>query len=129
MRITKYVALFAAVLALGALPAVAMAGGKSSSAPGHNKTTTTNSTPSSTPTTSPTKAYGKFCQSESKKHVAGQKGTPFSQCVTAAAHAAKSSKTSASAACKSESKKHVAGQKGTPFSQCVTAVAKLRAAS
>ena len=31
------------------------------------------------------KAYGKFCQGESKKHVAGQKGTPFSQCKVAAA--------------------------------------------
>ncbi|HEY5189448.1 MAG TPA: hypothetical protein VII87_10470 [Solirubrobacteraceae bacterium] len=28
-------------------------------------------------------AYGKDCQSESKKHVAGQKGTPFSECVVA----------------------------------------------
>jgi hypothetical protein len=31
------------------------------------------------------KAYGKFCQGESKKHVKGQKGTPFSQCVRAMA--------------------------------------------
>jgi hypothetical protein len=27
----------------------------------------------------------KACATESKKHVAGQKGTPFSQCVSAAA--------------------------------------------
>jgi hypothetical protein len=26
-------------------------------------------------------AYGKSCQGVSKEHVAGQKGTPFSQCV------------------------------------------------
>src|SRR6266480_1048131 len=31
------------------------------------------------------KAYGKNCQKESKKHVAGQKGTPYSRCVVAAA--------------------------------------------
>ena len=29
------------------------------------------------------KAYGKRCQGVSEKHVAGQKGTPFSQCVKA----------------------------------------------
>ena len=32
------------------------------------------------------KAYGKLCQDQSKKHVKGQKGTPFSQCVVAMAH-------------------------------------------
>jgi hypothetical protein len=31
------------------------------------------------------KAYGKNCQGQSKKHVAGQKGTPYSKCVVAAA--------------------------------------------
>jgi hypothetical protein len=31
------------------------------------------------------KAYGKHCQGQSKKHVAGQKGTPYSRCVVAAA--------------------------------------------
>ena len=31
------------------------------------------------------KAYGRLCQSQSKKHVKGQKGTPFSRCVSAAA--------------------------------------------
>lgn len=29
------------------------------------------------------KAYGHYCQGQSKKHVAGQKGTPFSQCIAA----------------------------------------------
>ncbi len=72
------------------------------------------------------KAYGTFCQDQSKKHVEGQKGTPFSQCVTAMAKAAKSESTSAREACKAMSKKHVEGQKGTPFSQCVVAAAKLR---
>lgn len=27
------------------------------------------------------KAYGRYCQGESKKHVKGEKGTPFSRCV------------------------------------------------
>jgi hypothetical protein len=72
-----------------------------------------------------------LCQGESKKHVAGQKGTPFSNCVTDMAHLAKSSQsgnssqTNPAKACANESKKHVAGQKGTPFSQCVSAAAKL----
>jgi hypothetical protein len=72
------------------------------------------------------KAYGKFCQTESKKHVAGQKGTPFSQCVTAMAKLANGVTKSPAKACKTESKKHVAGQKGTPYSKCVSAAAKLK---
>ena len=30
-------------------------------------------------------APGQYCKAESKKHVAGQKGTPYSKCVVAAA--------------------------------------------
>lgn len=57
--------------------------------------------------------------------MAGQKGTPFSQCVTAMAKLAHNNKMSARMACATLSKKHVAGQKGTPFSDCVKAAAKL----
>jgi hypothetical protein len=71
------------------------------------------------------KAYGKQCQDQSKKHVAGQKGTPFSQCVTALAKVA-TGKANPTTACKTLSKKHVAGQKGTPYSRCVVAAAKLQ---
>jgi hypothetical protein len=71
------------------------------------------------------KAYGKQCQGQSKKHVAGQKGTPFSQCVTALAKVA-TGKANPTTACKTLSKKHVAGQKGTPYSRCVVAAAKLQ---
>lgn len=71
------------------------------------------------------KAYGKYCSTQSKKHVAGQKGTPFSQCVTAMAKAAKGQAKNPTTACKAMSKKHVAGEKGTPFSRCVSAAAKL----
>jgi hypothetical protein len=79
--------------------------------------------PSNLPTNA--KAYGFYCQKESKKHVAGQKGTPFSQCVTAMAKLAHGDTNNPAKACAKESKKHVAGQKGTPFSQCVSAAAKL----
>jgi hypothetical protein len=75
------------------------------------------------------KAYGVYCDKESRKHVAGQKGTPFSQCVTAMAKLATGSTTSPSKACAGLSKKHVAGQKGTPYSQCVSAAARLKKAT
>ncbi|MGH2973869.1 MAG: hypothetical protein ACREL3_01315 [Gemmatimonadales bacterium] len=72
------------------------------------------------------KAYGRHCQGESRKHVKGEKGTPFSQCVTAMARAANNEKLTPGQACKGMSKKHVKGQKGTPFSQCVTGAAQMR---
>ncbi len=74
------------------------------------------------------KAYGVYCKGESKKHVEGEKGTPFSQCVTAMAKAAKNERMTARQACKGLSKKHVKGEKGTPFSRCVKAAAQLRKA-
>jgi hypothetical protein len=70
------------------------------------------------------KAYGKKCQNESKKHVAGQKGSPFSQCVTAMAKLTSGQTNNPRTACKTESKKHVAGTPGTPFSRCVSDGAK-----
>jgi hypothetical protein len=134
-----------AALTLG-LASAALASGPSSthghsgSAPGHNRTQqTTPSTSTGSAPNSNAKAYGRLCQGESKKHVAGQKGTPFSKCVTDMAHLSQSSQNGGSSqtstvsqgtinparACANESKKHVAGQKGTPFSQCVSAAAKL----
>jgi hypothetical protein len=71
------------------------------------------------------KAYGRYCKGESKKHVKGEKGTPFSRCVTAMAKLAKGQTASPRRACKSESRKHVKGEKGTPFSRCVKGGAKL----
>jgi hypothetical protein len=117
----------AAALVLGLVPAVALAhgpgGGNSQNAPGHTRTagsgTPTNSTANS-------KAYGRLCQAESKQHVAGQSGTPFSTCVKDMAQAAKSGHPNPHQVCANESKKHVAGMKGTPYSQCVVAAAKLR---
>jgi hypothetical protein len=72
------------------------------------------------------KAYGFYCRGESKRHVAGQKGTPFSLCVTAMAKLATGKTENPARACKDESHKHVAGQKGTPFSQCVRAAARMQ---
>jgi hypothetical protein len=71
------------------------------------------------------KAYGKYCKGESKKHVKGQKGTPFSQCVTAMAQLANGKAKSPRTACKSLSHKRAEGEKRTPFSRCVSGGAKL----
>jgi hypothetical protein len=123
----KRMAATAAAVVLGLVPAVALAhgpgGGNSQNAPGHTRTggsgTSTNGTTNGS-------AYGRLCQAESKKHVAGQSGTPFSTCVKDLAQAAKSSHPNPHQVCVNESKKHVAGMKGTPYSQCVVAAAKLR---
>lgn len=72
------------------------------------------------------KAYGYWCRGESKKHEKGKKGTAFSRCVTALAHAAHNNDLSPGQACKGLSKKHQKGEKGTAFSRCVTDVAKMR---
>jgi hypothetical protein len=72
------------------------------------------------------KAYGKYCQGESKKHVKGEKGTAFSRCVKTAAQAAKHENQNPKQACKGKSKKHVKGEKGTEFSRCVKSIAQLR---
>jgi hypothetical protein len=104
----------AAVLALSVAPGVALASqGNGHGPPGPNATQPTKA-----------KAYGKYCQGESKKHVAGTPGTPFSKCVTDMAKAAHG--TNPTTACKNESKKHVKGQKGTPYSLCVSGAAKLQ---
>jgi hypothetical protein len=74
------------------------------------------------------KAYGFHCKGFSKKHVKGEKGTPFSRCVKAMARADNQENLSPGQVCKAQkfSKKHVKGEKGTPFSRCVKAVVQLR---
>jgi len=71
------------------------------------------------------KAYGHYCQGQSKKHVKGTKGTPFSQCVTAMAKVAHSQATPKQA-CSTESKKKAAGADRSAFSMCVSGAAKLK---
>jgi len=118
----------AAVLALGVAPGIALASQPTdpgSNGRGHDHGGSTTNTPgpsASLPTKA--KAYGKFCQDQSKKHVAGTPGTPFSKCVTDMAKAAQG--TNPTTACKNESKKHVKGEKGTPYSRCVSGAAKLQ---
>ena len=135
MNLGTKAALLVSGLALVVSPAVAFASGSPSNPGAPDNQGTQNAAanqPSDTGQPGPgaslpakAKAYGRYCQNQSKKHVAGQKGTPFSQCVTAMAKLAHGSTTSPKAACASMSKKHVAGQKGTPFSNCVSGGAKL----
>lgn len=47
------------------------------------------------PTTQPVRAYGVYCKAQSHKHVAGTKGTPFSQCVRAMAKKAAAARAAA----------------------------------
>jgi hypothetical protein len=119
-------------LALGAAPAIALANGPGDHPTGPPSgtgtgTTTAPSNPHKPSTPGPSsglpakaKAYGRYCQGESKKHVAGTRGTPFSKCVTDMAKLAHGAAHNPAVACKDESKKHVAGQHGTPYSQCVS---------
>jgi hypothetical protein len=133
MRLRTTLALVTAAMALSAAPAVAA---QPDGVPPVNQGTAHNPGKSnqgndSTPgpkagLPAKAKAYGKYCQGESKKHVDGQKGTPFSQCVTGMAKLANGNTDNPAKACKGESKKHVEGQKGTPYSQCVSAAAKLQ---
>jgi hypothetical protein len=133
MRTTSLIATSAALVALLVGPGLAAgdppAGSPSadhSSAGTHPAVTTAETPPGpSASAATKAKAYGKKCQNQSKKHIAGQKGTPFSQCVTALAKVA-TGKANPTTACKTLSKKHVAGQKGTPYSRCVVAAAKLQ---
>jgi hypothetical protein len=115
------------VILLLAMATVGSAGVLWAKPPTKPQSTTTVATTTTSDQSAPpahAKAYGRYCQRESKRHIAGQKGTPFSQCVTAMAKAAHGQ--SPAAACAGLSKKHVAGEQGTPFSRCVVAAAHLK---
>jgi hypothetical protein len=71
------------------------------------------------------RAYGKYCQTESKHHVDGRPGTPFSQCVTDMAKVADATSNAPRVDCQDESRQHLAGQHGTPFSLCISGAAEL----
>ena len=135
MKLQMKVATVLGALALAIVPAIALAsqptnpgqGNGHSNGPNYTPETPAPKTPGpNAPLPEKEKAYGNYCKGQSKKHVAGQKGTPFSQCVTAMAKAANDENLSPGQACKGMSKKHVKGEKGTPFSRCVKAAAKLR---
>jgi hypothetical protein len=118
-----------AVLALGLLPAAAGAVSyhpeyqpEHPSHPGYHP-----EPPSHPPTAPKGHAYGYYCKGFSKKHVKGEKGTPFSQCVHAMKQADNNDDMKAKKACKAfKGQKHVKGQKGTPFSRCIKGVNQLR---
>ncbi|HEV2774646.1 MAG TPA: hypothetical protein VGV90_03560 [Solirubrobacteraceae bacterium] len=131
------IATLSSIVAIGAFGAPAIAAPPATS-PGAAKQAAKTPAPTASPA-SKAKAYGKFCANQSKKHVAGQKGTPFSQCVTAMAKAAKAAKAAEAAkaagttapkpspakACATLPKKKVAGEKKSAFSKCVVAAAKV----
>jgi hypothetical protein len=109
-----------AALAVGLVPALAVADGGPDYNPGGG--------PSYQPQGPPPhgNAFGFFCKGESKDHVKGEKGTAFSRCVKRMARADRNDKLKPKKVCKGLSKKHKKGEKGTAFSRCVKAVAKLR---
>jgi hypothetical protein len=122
-----------AALVLAAVPATVVAnppadhGQSNGNGPEYSPAPEKPKTPGSGPSLpEKAKAYGVYCKDQSKKHVAGEKGTPFSQCVNAMAKAANNEKLAPGKACKGMSKKHVKGEKGTEFSRCINGVAKLR---
>jgi len=135
MKTMLKIALVTGVLAL-ACGSVALANGKPEGTPPHGKGAANGKGPTYTPA-EPTpgpkaglpakaKAYGRYCQGKSKKHVEGEKGTEFSDCVTNMAQAATHKNMAPGQVCKGESKKHVKGEKGTKFSGCVKSVNELR---
>jgi hypothetical protein len=130
MKLLIKIAVITGALALAAAPAMAgqsPTGQEHGNGPKGPEYTPAPETPGpKAPLPEKAKAYGVYCQGQSKKHVEGQKGTAFSQCVTAMAKAAHNERITARQACKGMSKKHVKAEKGTPFSRCVVAAAKLR---
>ena len=136
------IATLSSIVAIGAFGAPAVGATPPATSPGAAKQAAKTPGPNAS-AASKAKAYGKHCANQSKKHVAGQKGTPFSQCVTAMAKAAKAARAAEAAkaagttvtkpspgkACASLSKKKVAGEKKSAFSKCVVAAAKVIAAT
>ncbi|HEX3323519.1 MAG TPA: hypothetical protein VHR65_00055 [Solirubrobacterales bacterium] len=137
MKLQMKIAMVLGVLALATAPAMALASQPTNPGQGNGHSNGPKYTPETPGPKTPgpgaslpekAKAYGRYCQGESKRHVAGKKGTAFSRCVTTMAKAATNKELSPGQACKGKSKKHVKGEKGTEFSRCVTAAAKLRKA-
>lgn len=125
MKLTSKIATAIALLALSASPALAQS--PQGSPPSNRGTEHKPATPGPRASAnSKAKAYGKYCKTQSTKHVKGQKGTPFSQCVTAMAKLANGKTKSPRTACKDLSHTRAEGEKHAPFSRCVSGGAKLR---
>jgi hypothetical protein len=136
IRATSLALASALTLCAGASAAVASPG---TGHPMHPATPTHSSQAAhSNPSASNAKAYGRYCASESHKRAdaaAGTSGTPFSQCVTALAHAhtaiAAGKALAPGRACAAQglSRKHVSGTSGTPFSACVAGMRRMEKAA
>jgi hypothetical protein len=126
MKLRMIIVMGLAIFSLGLLPATGMADGPDYQPQGPNYHPNHPTTPQGPKSAPKGKAYGYHCRGESKKHVKGVKGTPFSTCVKAMAQADKNDNLTARKACKALSKKHVKGVKGTPFSTCVKGVNQMR---
>jgi len=126
MKLRMKLMLGIAVLSLGLVPAMA---GAVTYHPDY-KPDKPPHTPQGPKTTPKGHAYGYWCKKQgfSKKHVKGQKGTPFSQCVHALKVADHNADKTAKQACKAlKGEKHKPhGEKGTAFSRCVKSVAQMR---
>jgi hypothetical protein len=131
MNALKTVAPILGALALTAAPALAGSDNGNGTPPSNQGTAHKQAAQTHTNTPGPkaslpakAKAYGHYCQDQSKKHDDG-KGTPFSRCVTAMAKVAHTQAT-AKHACSTESKKKAAGASRSSFSMCVSGAAKLK---
>ena len=71
------------------------------------------------------RAYGKHCQTQSKKRVPGSTGTPFSGCVVAMGRLARAQSRSPHSACASLSRRRAPGARRSPLQNCVAAGSKL----
>lgn len=135
MKRLTTVLMLGAALILGAIPASALANGGAGQVTAHhgpqraaqgngNDKAKTKGQKSKSHTPNGI-AYGWLCRTESRRHVAGTPGTPFSKCVTDMAHLANGSASNPRKACANESRQHAAGTAETPFSRCVSGAKKL----
>ena len=129
MNALKTIAPLVGALELSAAPALAVnshAPDGAGTPPSNQGTAHKQSTPgpkASFPTQA--KAYGRYCQDQSKKRDGNGKGTPFSRCVTGMAKVAHD-QVAPKKACSTESKKKAAGADRSSFSMCVSGAAKLK---
>ena len=130
MKLRMVLVMGVAVLSLAAMPAVGVADGPDYQPEGPTYHPEHPDTPKGPKTAPKGKAYGYHCRGFSKKHVKGQKGTPFSQCVHALKVADNNDATTAKKACKAlktpAGKHKPKGDKGTAFSRCIKAVNEMR---
>jgi hypothetical protein len=93
MKLQTKLAVVLGALALATAPAMALASQPTNPGQGNGNSNGPKYTPApqdETPgpgasTQEKAKAYGVHCKEQSKKHVKGEKGTPFSRCVSGAA--------------------------------------------